>query len=43
MLAVPFSFQFSIRQFFQSPLNVALARLVPLPVFRFYCHVVGLF
>ncbi|MDJ0721638.1 MAG: hypothetical protein QNJ04_08400 [Desulfobacterales bacterium] len=42
MLAVPFSFQFSISQFFQSPFNVALARMVPLPVFRFYCYVVGL-
>ncbi|MDJ0886208.1 MAG: hypothetical protein QNI89_02855 [Desulfobacterales bacterium] len=42
MLAVPFSFRFSISQFFQSPFNVALARMVPLPLFRLYCYVVGL-
>ncbi len=42
MLAVPFSFQFSISKFFQSPFNVALARMVPLPLFRFYCYLVGL-
>ncbi len=42
MLAVPFSFQFSISRFFQSPFNIALARMVPLPLFRFYCYIVGL-
>ncbi len=42
MLAVPLSFQFSISQFFQSPFNVSLARMVPLPLFRLYCYIVGL-
>jgi lauroyl/myristoyl acyltransferase len=42
MLAVPYSFQFSISQFFQSSFSVALARMVPLPLFRLYCYILGL-
>jgi lauroyl/myristoyl acyltransferase len=43
MTAAPYNFQFSISQFFQSPFNVALARMVPLPLFRLYCYILGLF
>ncbi len=42
MQAVSTWSQFSISQFFQSSFNVALARMVPLPVFRLCCYVVGL-
>jgi lauroyl/myristoyl acyltransferase len=42
MPAVPFCFQFSLSHFFQSSFNVALARMVPLPLFRLYCYILGL-
>ncbi|MDJ0666939.1 MAG: hypothetical protein QNJ61_06665 [Desulfobacterales bacterium] len=43
MLAVPYNFQFSISQFFQSSINVALARLVPITLFRYYFYILGIF
>ena len=42
MSAVPVSFQLNISRFFQSPFSVALARLAPLPLFRYYCYILGL-
>lgn len=42
MSAVPFSYQFNISRFFQAPVNVALARLAPLPLFRLYGYIIGL-
>ena len=42
MLAVPYLFQSGLSHFFQSPFNAYLAGLMPLPLFRTYCYLLGI-